>query len=43
MNARITSRGAEAEGILGVNTPHFFDFTPPLFRLSVMLYCIVSC
>ena len=25
------SRGAEAGGILGVNTPHFFGLTPPTF------------
>ena len=24
-------RGAEAGGILGVNTPHFFGLTPPTF------------
>ena len=26
-----TVRGAEAGGILGVNTPHFFGLTPPTF------------
>ena len=27
----IEIRGAEAGGILGVNTPHFFGLTPPTF------------
>ena len=26
-----TARGAEAGGILGVNTPHFFGLTTPTF------------
>ena len=25
------TRGADAGGILGVNTPHFFGLTPPTF------------
>ena len=27
----IACRGAEAGGILSVNTPHFFGLAPPLF------------
>ena len=29
-----TSRGAEAGGILGVNTLHFFGLTLPFFRVQ---------
>ena len=31
LKMNIAHRGAEAGGILGVNTTHFFGFTPPLF------------
>ena len=37
----LLARGAEAGGILGVNTPHFSYPTPPTF-LTVVIYEVVQ-